>query len=62
MIVMGLGTFPGMFLFGRLILFKDRLASNNWMLRIAGLIVCYLGVMSIIRGIGAGIVDKCCTM
>ncbi|MBF0541151.1 MAG: sulfite exporter TauE/SafE family protein [Nitrospirae bacterium] len=62
MVVLGLGTFPGMFLLGRVILLKDRLASNNWLLRIAGLIVCYFGVMSIMRGISAGIVDNCCKM
>jgi hypothetical protein len=62
MLAMGLGTFPGMLILGRMILFKDKIAQKNWLLRVAGLIVCYLGVMSIMRGIDAGMVDNCCRM
>lgn len=62
MVAMGLGTFPGMFLIGRMILFKESLTRNNWLLKIAGLIICYLGVMSIMRGIDAGLIEKCCEM
>lgn len=51
MAALGLGTFPAMFLSGKLVFKKGKVWLRSGLTRLAGLIICYIGIVSVLRGL-----------
>ncbi len=51
MLFMGLGTLPAMLFLGRFLLYRGNIWLRSGFVKVAGLIICYLGVVSILRGL-----------